>query len=290
MTLIPTTKIFTFVTDKSSITNSNLMISAGRYCYGNRQFIFAQRDRGNPSEKTKLLWKEGQKKHDNMQEDYKTLEDIGYLNYRKRLYKNEKIAIKELNVLSKIEYMFGIIDLFEVRFDKDGTLNIWITEFKSSYRKNWKHFLQLTVYAMICADLTAKLVYKVPYKRKVKGKTHKSLIGYLYPELKLIKKLNIKGRVFLIDEILYQPFEEIVVDNEFTYNYSINRKCLERKRKMFRDFILKENVWIESVPYCKGCDADKKSRYCLWRERCSRYPYNPKITQYRFGVNKMLVK
>lgn len=290
MTLIPTSKYFTFVTDKSSITNSNLMISAGRFCYGDRQFILAQRLHGKYSDKTKLLFEEGNRKHEMMQAPYKNLEEIGYMNYRKLLYQHKKISIKELKVLSKVEYMFGIIDLFEIEFTKDGILNIWITEFKSSKWKTGKHFLQLTVYALICGDLTAKLVLNVPYKRPRNDNKKKSTIGYLYPELKLIKKINIKGKVHLTDETLYQPFEEIVVDNEFTYAYSNRRKCLENRRRKFWEYILKGFVEIENVKYCKGCEANKKSNYCGWVEECNKYPYNPRLNQMKFGKVKMLVK
>lgn len=287
MTLIKTVKPFTFVNDGSSIANSNLMISAGRFTYADRLFILAQCHRNKFNAKIQQLFKEGIRKHEQAQAQYKTINEIGYVNYRKLLYQNKKISIKELGAISIKERMFGYIDLFQVEFTKDGILNIWITEFKSSSFRFAKHFTQLTVYAMIAADINSKLVYEVPYKRK---KGNKRLMGYLFPKHSDIKEVNVKGRIFLLDETLYQPYDDIVVKDEFTSSYAKRKLGLEKKRSKFRDFILKGTVDIAKVKYCRGCTDMKKRYNCGQLELCNKHPYDPKSTQMHWGLNKMLIK
>ena len=283
MTSLPTTKHFSFVTDTSSITNPDLMISARRLTYCRRQFIFAQRTKGKYSKEQQLRFEEGTAKHEAIQSPYKTIDEMGYLEYRRQLYKGTKISLKELKVLSTKEYMFGVIDLFEVQFI-DGILNVWITEFKSGKRKHKNHFKQLTVYAMICSDIQPYLVFDVPYKRK---EGNRQVMGWMYPDHTKIKSINIKGRVYLIDEILIQPFDDVVVNNEFTYNYSNMKKWVWNTRAEFRDLILQRTAEIETIKYDKYCTKDNKSEWCGWKEECGRYGYCPKSKQLHISQKKI---
>jgi len=279
-----------FVTDSSAIANRNLFVSAGRFNYQLRRFALAQCHRNNydHNPKLQLLFKAGTKNHERIQEPYQTIEEMGYENYRKLLYQNKKVALKELGVLSIKEKMFGYMDLFEIQWEKDGTLNVWITDFKSSSFRSKNHFTQLTVYALICADIGSKLVYEIPYKKQPKGKKgNKRLMGYLFPAHDKIKTINIYGRIFLIDDILQQPFDKILINGEITSNYAGRVKGIYNRRSKFWEIILKGSVMIEGLNYCSSCDKDKRSKGCGQMKLCSKYSYNPKLKQMHFSQVKL---
>ncbi len=277
--MIKTNKISTFNDDCHVCTLQNRCISATRVCYGDRKFLLSLRNSPVYTKETKQLFKGGIERHERRQAGIKTIQEYGYINFRRDLYKHKVIRLKELKVCSTLGF-HGIIDLVTLEWTKNKVLNIYVNELKSHYSPS--HYLQLVTYITILSDLKSKLIYEVPMKRNNRTKRK---LGHLFPNR--VDYLNIKGKLEIFSSTKPSPYHEFVVNNQFTELGGSIKSAINKRARVRREAMLNKIIDICAVKYCKGCSEEKKSLSCGWRDLCSRYPYNPQLRQLYFSQHKI---
>lgn len=251
-------------------------ISVSRLKRDKRQFIISQCHSPIYTLEQKAIFQKGTDKHEEMQKDLKELDDMGYIEFRRLLHKNEVITFKELKVCSCKGY-HGIIDKISIQF-VDGVFNVYIDEFKSNWAAS--NIVQLIFYSLILSDPNSKVVYKEKFKRK---KGFKRLLGHFYPS-KVITT-NIYGRIFYMYQEEQKDYIPLVINNQFTEFAAGIKNGILKKNKIYKDIVLNKVCNLEHVPYCKHCNQER----CGWAEICGKYSYLPKEHQLYHGRKKMLV-
>lgn len=87
--------------------------------------------------------KQGQIDHEGYFINVPKVEEITFPKVRGKLFKGEKVAIKDVAVCSPFFGFRGVLDCLELKLDKQD-LNVLITEYKSGYNK--KHFTQIACF------------------------------------------------------------------------------------------------------------------------------------------------
>ena len=281
--LVNTVRHLNFTSEANKLLNKELYISATRLVKGTREFILAQDYPPRYSKETQAYFALGIQKHLTYQKDIKTLEEYGYLNYRRDLYQHKEITLKELKVLSLKHKIYGIIDVFKISYDTQNNIYIHIDELKSSWNK--KNILQLVFYVLALTDDTTKLIYEVPFKRK-KNKDgtpmKKRIMGYLFPNPEKINSININGRVVILEEEDIN-YEEIVKNGMFTEQSSLWLMVIMKRLKYYRQLIRRKRVDLSAIPH-------EKNRSCCrggWGYICQKVNYKPNSKQFFISRNKI---
>jgi len=282
-------------TDQCNVCLSrNICISATRLVKSKREFLLSLNNQPVWNQTTNQLFKEGKERHRKYQEgtkEIKTPQD--FLEFRKLLYRGEKIKLVELKVCSSI-YGHGIIDSIILQYNKDNcVMDVWVEELKSNFSK--QHILQLLYYCLILSDTKCNLVYEQPMIRKKKKNGEpktKRLIGPFHH--RDVREINIKGRIFILTSNKEQPFMEIVVHNQFVNTMQGLVAFIAKRRKDYGDLMKNKVIDLTTVKYCNKCYDKKVGDYildknCGWVDLCSKIGYVKDSVQKRIGVKKLLV-
>lgn len=273
---IKTRRVFAFTDDGFDIANNFLFISAGAATLGKRSFILGRCHKPYFNKDTLLRMEEGKRIHEKLQEGTKTIEQYGYLNYRRDLYKHKVIVMNEVKVFSLEHALYGVIDMLTVVWTEDGVVNILFEDYKPT-NKNPKYKIQMLVYAMILSDLRARLVYLEKRPRS----EHKTA-GLLYPKPESIKMLNIMGRIYSYNPDEKNQWVPIVVKNEFVGSWAGLKAGLEKKLKQYREYLWAGQVDLSKIPHDKGMHCCKTNPSI-----CPKVNYTPKAFQRYISPSKL---
>lgn len=284
-----------FCTQCPSCLCQSSCIGSTRITYQKRRFVLALCNTPVFTKETRARFKAGNEAHDEIQEGIQTIDEMGYIEYRRRLYEKELITLKELKICSPLFSLHGIIDMVKIRYDGKN-VDIWLDEIKPYYKNS--HFIQMMVYGIILSDKNCNLIYEVKARAKTKivnGAARrvikiKKMLGKLLP--KDIEYINIKGRVLSYNSEKESNYVDIVEKNRFTDTADGIKAFIAKTEKEYKKIMINREIDMEQVRYCKGCDKEHKSDYCGWRELCNRFGYNAKSKQYYFGkkITRPIIK
>lgn len=279
--MINTKRLCQFTEECSKCSCQPFCVSATKITYGKRRFMFSLRNEPIISKELQAKFDGGTKRHQEYQQDIKTIEEYGFLNFRKDLHTHSPIKLKEVKVCSPRFGLHGVIDILSIRYDK-GNIHIFIDELKSNFSKT--NYIQLSVYARILSDMHCNISYEEPFKRK--KKVHR-LVCPLYPSA--TKYININGRVHVFNTP-ENGYWQMVALNQYFVGAGDIALYISKKLKEYQNLMKQKVIDACMVDYCNGCSSEFRVSSCGWRELCSRYPFTPKTRQFHLGRKKTVVR
>lgn len=219
--------------------------------------------------------------HEEFFKMYPTVNQLGAIEFIKKVYSGEEVFVREFACCSCREGLNGHMDLLQIKYDPSTkTFNFIIHELKS---KPWKEYeKQVVAYASIISDpnFLFHFTLKLPRSEKIMAERFYQ-IGESYGiniitkfiyynkknkngENKTQKKIRVKDNVFM-DK-----------NNQF---------AMLHKRKKFRECMGAGEFYLTKMPMCGICWKDKCGFYWL----CKKYAYSKDI-QYHMGKRKVIKK
>lgn len=210
--------------------------------------------------------------HEKYFEMYQTIEQIGIVEFMKRVYAGEEVIVKELGICAN--GLRGHMDLVKINY-KDNIFNIEVIELKPSYYKTYP--LQLSAYAQIWNSYNMLIHYTLKTKRSEKVLTYP-----FYPKDKQFS-VNITGKLIFYKTDKFRKMW-LVKENVFVSNWYF---ATNYKIKKFRSLMKSGEHYLNEIPLC-GNEVWCQS--CSYRWLCKKYSYEPKSHQRKFGKRKVLIK
>ena len=279
--LIKTNKRFDFIDSPQLFIKKDIMISATRLASDERSFLIGLRHRPTHSKEAKIRMDKGKEEHEKRQIGLKTLKEYDYINFRKDLCTNHlRISLKEVEIISPNNAIYGIIDHLIIEFTKEGDLKIWVTEYKGSFSLGY--LFQLFAYTIALSDTDCRCVLGIPYKRRVKhNRKEKREIGYLFPSPNEIKTINIFGRLFNYNSNKEQIYESIISNSQVSgEKQGIYLATLKRLHTY-------QSYMIQRVIDLSDFNHDEKGYCCAnFPHICPKIKYNPLVKQTYFSKAK----
>jgi len=287
--LIKTNKSFMFVNNPKQFIRHGEMCSATALASSIRSFILGLRHRPKFSKATKELFKKGIEKHEEMQKGFDQMDsEEKYIEFRKKLITDRvPVAFKEWEIIGARMGVYGKADILKIHFDKNNDLNIYIDEGKSSWSINYLY--QLFAYVLILTDFEARCVYGTPYKRRpIKPKKLNRKVGYLFPNPKDIRYINVWGRIFLFNKQEEQPYKQLVINNQVASEFESMLIATLKRLNIYQEIMRKGVVRLEDYEH------DKWNRCCQNFPMCSKVDYKPKEKQFylskRLSAERPIIK
>jgi len=285
--IINTKRSCFFCNDCIGCIGKNICISPTKLASEIRTFILSINHKPKWSNETKQLFKKGKEVHDEVESPYlKIVDGTDYLRFRHDLYKGKLISLKELQVCNHEIFLHGFIDVLKIQYDfKTKDINLWIDEIKSG-NYNKKHIIQLVAYAMILFSKYCNLVYHY----KTKTGLDKTALGFLYPDARAIRFINIQGRIIYTKQNNNPKYFEMVENNQFFGFCGEVRMGIYKKLKDYQNIMLKKRVALEDFPMCSCCaSAMQKGKgdgcgFLRYNKKC---PYAPESIQMYMSNNKI---
>jgi len=231
-------------------------------------------------QKPTIYMSQGKAMHKKEQIGIKTLDEYGIDKFKEDFYRGKQITLSEVKVCSPKYGFRGIIDILEIKFDKDNNITIKIRELK---KKWWDSYItQIAIYGLIFSDRDMCFYYEKKGRKKVKLMPFK-----VYPKIDF--NLNI-----------YCTLEMLEVKKTYAFTFMENNLISDQMSGISVDAINKANLrrvfhkrgiyYIENTPPCKFCMGN--SDYCSLWEICSKVNYEEerKQKQMYLGKRKTLTK